>query len=72
MICSVYYKLSAFLLNGTIRGDISGGDKMEKYRKEIDEQEIVAIDRLFIGFLVGIVAILSIWFLSGIFFVILK
>ena len=45
---------------------------MKEHRKDIDEQEIVAIDRLFIGFLVGIVAILSIWFLSGIFFVILK
>jgi len=45
---------------------------MKEYTKEIDEQQIVTIDKVFIGFLFGIVAILSIWFVSGLFFVILK
>jgi hypothetical protein len=45
---------------------------MTEYTKEIDKQEMVTLDRVFIGFLVGIVAILTIWFLSGSLYVILK
>ena len=45
---------------------------MQEYTKEIEEQQVVTIDKIFLGFLFGIVAILSIWFVSGLFFVILK
>jgi hypothetical protein len=45
---------------------------MADYLKEIEKEEIVTIDKVFIGFLVGIVAVLSMWFLSGMFYVILK
>ena len=40
--------------------------------KEIDEQKMVASDKVLMGLLFGIVAILSIWFLSGLLYVILK
>jgi len=41
--------------------------------KEIDEQKMVASDKVIMGLLFGIVAILSIWFLSGgLLYVILK
>lgn len=40
--------------------------------KEIDEQKMVAADKVFMGLLFGIVAILSIWFLSGLLYVIFK
>jgi hypothetical protein len=49
-----------------------GGNTMADYLKEIKKEEIVTIDKVFIGFLVGIVAVLSMWFLSGMFYVILK
>ena len=45
---------------------------MADYLKEIEKEEIVTIDKVFIGFLVGIVAGLGMWFLSGMFYVILK
>ena len=45
---------------------------MSDYTKEIDDQEMVTADKVFIGLLFGIVAILSIWFLSGLLYVILK
>ena len=45
---------------------------MTEYIKEIDEQETATLDRVFMGFLFGIVAILSIWFLSGALFIIFK
>jgi len=40
--------------------------------KEIDEQKMVASDKVIMGLLFGIVAILSIWFLSGLLYVIFK
>ena len=45
---------------------------MEEYTKEIDKQEMVTADRIFMGLLFGIVAILSLWFLSGLLYVLLK
>ena len=45
---------------------------MREYSKEIDEQEMVTADKVFMGLLFGIVAILSIWFLSGLLYVIFK
>jgi hypothetical protein len=45
---------------------------MKEHTKEIEEQQELTIDKVFLGFLFGIVAILSIWFISGLFFVILK
>jgi hypothetical protein len=50
----------------------AGGNRMAEYTKEIDKQEIDTLDRVFMGFLIGIVAILNIWFLSGLLYVILK
>jgi hypothetical protein len=45
---------------------------MSDYTKEIDEQKTVAADKVFMGLLFGIVAILSIWFLIDLLFVMLK
>jgi hypothetical protein len=45
---------------------------MKEHTKEIEEQQELTIDKVFLGFLFGIVAILSIWFISGLFFVILE
>jgi hypothetical protein len=45
---------------------------MSDYTKEIDEQKMDTANKVFMGLLFGIVAILSIWFLSGLLYVILK
>ena len=45
---------------------------MSDYTKEIDEQEMVTADEVFMGLFFGVVAILSIWFLSGLLYVIFK
>ena len=44
-------------------------DYMSDCTKEIDEQEIVTADKVFMGLFFGVVAILSIWFLSGLLYV---
>jgi hypothetical protein len=50
----------------------AGANNMSDYTKEIDEQKMVTADKVFMGVLFGIVAILSIWFLSGLLYVIFK
>jgi hypothetical protein len=50
----------------------AGANNMSGDTKEIDEQKMVAADKVFMGLLFGIVAILSIWFLSGLLYVIFK
>lgn len=45
---------------------------MSNDTKEIDEQEMATADKVFMGLLFGIVTILSIWFLSGLLYVIFK
>ena len=40
--------------------------------KEIDEQKMVTADRVIMGLLFGIVATISLWFLSGLLYVIFK
>ncbi len=45
---------------------------MSDYTKEIDEQKMGNANKVFMGLLFGIVAILSIWFLSGVLYVIFK
>ena len=41
---------------------------MPDYTKKIYEQEMVALNKAFLGFLIGTGAILSMWFLSGLWF----
>jgi len=50
----------------------AGGNNMSDDTKEIDEQEMVTADKVFMRLLFGIVAILSIWFLSDLLYVIFK
>ena len=45
---------------------------MNKKTDQTYEQEMVAMGRVFLGFLFGMGALLSMWFLSGIYYVILK
>jgi len=49
----------------------AGDNKMQEYTKEIYEQEMVILYKTFMGFLIGTGAILSMWFLSGIYYIIL-
>ena len=45
---------------------------MSEYKKDVYEQEMISLRKAFIGFLFGTGAILSMWFLSGLYYVILK
>ena len=49
----------------------AGDKKMAENTKEIYEQEMVVLNKTFLGFLIGTGAIVSMWFLSGICYVIL-
>jgi len=46
-------------------------NKMPKYTKENYEQDMVTLRKAYMGYLIGTGAILSMWFLSGLYFVIL-
>jgi len=76
MICFNKHKLSGFSPGGvrTNRQRLhdSGGSKMQEYTEEISEQEIDTLDRAFLVFLLGIGTIMGMWFLSGLYYVILK
>ena len=48
----------------------AGGNKMPKYTKEIHEHETDTLKKAYMGYLIGTGAILSLWFFSGIYFVI--
>ena len=48
----------------------AGGNKMPKYTKEIHEHEIDTLKKAYMGYLIGTGAILSVWFLSGLYFLI--
>jgi hypothetical protein len=41
------------------------GNKMLEHAEEIQEREMMTMGRAFMGFLMGVGAILGIWFLSG-------
>ena len=48
------------------------GSKMADYLKEVDEKEMGNFDRAYIGFLIGTGIILSMWFFSGLYYLIIK
>jgi hypothetical protein len=43
---------------------------MRQHDKEIEEQEMVTLDMAYWGFLIGTCALLSMWFISGLYFII--
>ena len=44
---------------------------MSDYTEKVAKQEVVTLDKIFMASLIGIVAILSLWFFSGLLYVIL-
>ena len=42
---------------------------MRQNNKEIEEREMVAFDRAFWGFLIGTGVLLSMWFISGLYYI---
>lgn len=44
----------------------------EQTKAESYEQKMVALSRLFMGFLLGVGSLLSVWFLAGVSYVILR
>ena len=52
--------------------DAGGNNMKEQTKAKIYEQEMVALSKLFMGFLLGVGSILSLWILAGISYVILK
>ena len=49
-----------------------GGNKMSEYKKDVYEQEMASLRKAFMGFLFGTGAVLSMWFFSGLYYVILQ
>ena len=49
-----------------------GANTMKENNSEVYEQEMIVLGKIFTGFLFGLVAILSMWLLSGLYYVILK
>ena len=45
---------------------------MPEQTKEICDKELVVLTRLFVGFLFGVGSIMSLWFLSGLLYIIFK
>lgn len=43
----------------------AGGDKMTEHAKQMQEREMMTLGMAFMGFLMGVGAILGVWFLSG-------
>jgi len=49
-----------------------GVNKMAEHTKEIDQQELDGLGMAFFAFHIGIGTLLSMWFLSGLYYVILR
>ena len=48
----------------------AGGNKMPKYTEEIHQHEIDNLGKAYMRYLIGTGAILSLWFFSGLYFII--
>jgi hypothetical protein len=58
--------------NSEVMSDAGGNKMKEQTKAESYEQEMVALSRIFLGFLLGVGSLLSVWFLTGVSYVILK